>query len=123
MPPPNIWTIHNNPPPNPPIGNDLTGLHIRRTSLGFELTGRNPNHQLATTDASAPPFVFVNVVRDDGIFNITVSNLPPNGANGGGSWETDTGKDPGADPIEGDFTAQAGSGADEDADAASSAYA
>jgi hypothetical protein len=123
MVPPNFWTIRNNPPPD--LGNHLNGLRIRKIDGGYELKVPNVAQPLASVAASAPPFDFQNVVVGDVIFDrIHVSALPSNGADGKGKWKVLKGKKPTGDPTEdGSFTAQAGAGADDDAEAASSAYA
>lgn len=117
------WRIQNKRPPNSRRGDVLDGLHIKKTPTGYELTAPNLKNPLATTDASEPPFNFNGVPYGGERWNIHVHDLPL-GENGGGHWEIGPGTDPGGDPNDGDFTAQAGGGAEEDeADAASSAYA
>lgn len=115
-----IWTIHNDRPRDPKVGNDLDGLHIRKTVAGYELTEPNLTHTLATTDALDAPFDFQGVHFKNRQWNLHVSHLP-RGANGNGRWELVPKADPGGDPTDGDFTAQAGQGAEEGS--ASSAYA
>jgi len=119
------WTIHNDPN-SPQIGNELNGLHIEKTGARYEITEHNVHNPLVSTNATAPPFQFPSFLYEGLNWIISVSSLPVNG-NGSGSWQIPTGgTDPGGDPTDGDFTAQAGSGTEEDendADSASSAYA
>lgn len=121
MLPPNFWTIRNNPPPD--LGNHLNGLRIRKIAGGYELKVQNVTQPLASVAASEPPFDFTNVLVGDVIFDrIHVSALPSDGAEGKGKWKVLKGKGATGDPTEdGNFTAQAGSGADHDAAAASAA--
>ena len=117
-----IWTIHNDRPRAPKVGNQLDGLHIRKTVDGYELTEPNINHPLATTNAVEAPFDFKGVQFKSLEWNIHVQHLPRS-ANGSGRWEVVPKLQPGGDPTDGAFTAQAGQGAEEDAASASSGYA
>ena len=112
------WTIENDRN-SPRIGNDLNGLHIRKSESGYELVA-----VLGTTNASHPPFDFNDVRHDGRTWSLHLAQLPPQ-ANGRGHWEiSPSSREPGGDPNDGDFTAMSGPGADEDADdAASSANA
>jgi hypothetical protein len=124
MPPPQVWTIYNNPPPNPRLGDHLNGLRIRKIIGGYELKVHDVTQPIATVPVAGPPFTFRNVLVGGVIFDlIHVSALPPSGANGRGRWHINEGENPAEEPTEGDFTAQAGAGLEEDAEAASSANA
>ena len=112
------WIIQNNAAVNP-NGNPLDNLLIQSNSSGYQLV--NPNATgpqpaiLGTTSKTAPPFEFHNVSFNGQTWNIHVENLTP-GQNGGGHWHLygqGTKRTGGQD---GDFTAQAGSGADEEPD-------
>ena len=122
----NDWTIENNPPPNPGVGNALNGLQIDQVTSGTPpvVTGyqlMNGSNVLASTSDTTMPICFNNVSFASRTWDIcaTVSD----GLNGSGTWsiigsaqptDEDTGDN-------GEFTAQAGTTIDPEG--ASSAYA
>lgn len=108
------WTIENDST-SPAVGNDLNGIRIKKTGSGYELYA-----VLASTTSNTPPLTFNNVQYDGQSWNIVFTSLPV-GNNGAGTWallDSVTG-----DQADGDFTAQASGGQDDDAEAASSASA
>jgi hypothetical protein len=108
------WNISNTST-SPSIGNDLTGLRIKKTGSGYELY-----KVVAKTTSTSPPFDFDNFTYDGQSWDMHVTTLAP-GQDGGGTWQTPSaGGGIKADPADGDFTAQAGGGAEEDEDEASS---
>jgi hypothetical protein len=129
MPAP-VWTINAGDitPSNSYASVNLVGCHITKNAAGtaYEFTQPNINLVLATAGPPLPnfPFSFPQFFYQGVDWNITVKTLAV-GANVTGAWST-----PGSpvDPHEivppqsGEFTAQSGSGVDEDA-AASSAKA
>ena len=123
MPPQNdTWNFKNDPPPNSSAGDHLNGLHIKKTSDGYEIKVPGANNPLASTNVGEPPFD-LTVRYSKRTWNIHVETLPP-GLDGTGKWHISAGTEPGGDPNDGDFKAQAGAGADDDkGEAKSSAYA
>jgi len=123
MPPQNdTWNFKNDPPPNPDAGDHLNGLHIKKNPGGYEIKVPGANNPLASTNVTQPPFDFT-VRYGNRTWNIHVETLPP-GLDGAGKWHISSGSQPGGDPNDGDFKAQAGAGADDDeGEAKSSAYA
>lgn len=125
------WKIENNPPPNPSTGDRLNGLHIKKTADGYEVKVPGANNPLATTNVDQPPFDLTISYGQD-TWNLHVVDLPARN-DGHGHWRIPPGS--GGDPNDGDFKAQAGSGAegdegesdgrdaDDEGEAASSAYA
>lgn len=119
---PNKWTIHNNPSPNPDGGNVLNGLTIQPLpERGYQL--KSGSTVLKTTTDTNFPISFNNVHYSDEVWDITATNLPAD-ADGRGQWKI---KRIPPSPIEtgdnGEYTAQAGSGAEGPDETASSAYA
>lgn len=98
---------------SPAVGNDLNGMKIEKTLTGYKLSG-----VLATVTTTSSEFSFTIPYYDGQAWTITVSSLTEGGS-GNGTWTATpatvtTGSITG-DPTDGDFTAQAGGGADEDA--------
>jgi hypothetical protein len=125
--PNNFWTIDNDPPPNPGAGNALNGLQIQQVTSGTPpvVTGyqlMNGASQVGSTTDTTMPISFTAVEFASRTWDISATVTPA--VDGSGTWtivdglrrsEEDTGDN-------GEFTAQAGSGAEE-TDAASSANA
>jgi hypothetical protein len=124
---PTFWTLENKSGGNP-LGNPLTGLHIRKIDGGYELLNRDPRlPRLALTDRTAPPFSFNGVSHAGQTWDIYVFTLDP-ASKRSGMWSlpnTGAGGEGGPDtgPENGDYTAQAGGSLDADQAAASSAKA
>lgn len=119
----NKWKIENNSN-GPNAGNELNGLLVKKTSSGYELYGVLGKYINPPPPAPQNLPTFNNVSWDGQRWNIVFTSLPV-GANGAGTWMLlDSATD--AEPTgaeDGDFTAQASGGHDEDAEAASSASA
>ena len=117
----NVWTIHNDPSPNPGRGDELNGLTIEQLSHGgYQL--KSASTVLKTTTDSNFPISFNNVNYRDEVWDITGTNLPV-GADGSGTWKIKRISTTPETGDNGEYTAQAGSGAEEPDDTASSAYA
>ena len=123
---PNNWTIDNDPPPNPGVGNALNGLQIDQVTSGTPpvVTGyqlMTGSSQVASTSDTTMPICFSNVSFASRTWDIcaTLSD----GVDGSGTWSIIGSLRPSdeADGDNGEFTAQAGTGIDPDT--ASSAYA
>ena len=114
------WTIHNKPS-SPKVGNELNGLQIEQLPEGgYEI--RVPGGPvLKSTRLLGFPVVLDGVNFKLKNWNIVASSLPP-GFDGSGKWHLpDDGTGVSQD---GEYTAQAGSGAGDDPEeAASSAKA
>ena len=103
-----------------PVGSDgrkLVGCHITISGNSYQFTKPAINEVLATatgTGSSLPtiPFTFPGFTYKDLEWTITVTSLPAN-ANGGGTWST-PGSQKRTGSQSGDYTAQAGTGEDED---------
>lgn len=127
--PTNFWTIANDPPPNPGIGNALNGLKIRPVYSGTPpvITGyqlMNGASLLKQTTDTTMPITFNDVLFASNFWMISAS-VPTVGVSGSGSWSIDPGATRSSDVATGDngeFTAQAGTGIDPE-EAASSANA
>ena len=127
--PTNFWTIENDPPPNPGVGNALNGLKIQPVYSGTPpvITGyqlMNGTNLLQANGGTVMPIQFLGVQFASRTWNLTNIFVTP-GVNGSGSWSIDPGATRPSDVATGDngeFTAQAGTGIDPD-EAASSAYA
>ena len=121
---PEKWTIFNKTGALQ-IGDDLTGLLIKKTGTSYELYGILKKVQKNSTPTGLP-VTFTDVLYDGVTWDITVNSLPnPTNA---GTWLTPSasaakglGKD--VPPQSGEFTAQAGGEVDADDEAASSAKA
>ena len=126
---PNFWTIDNDPPPSPGVGNALNGLQIQQLTSGTPpvVTGyqlMNGSNQLSSTSDTTMPISFDNVSFAHRTWNLTDIDVTA-GANGSGDWSiigvAPEGED---DGDNGEFTAQVGTVPEgEEGDAASSAYA
>ena len=116
------------------FGQLLVGCHITEnsTSTGYRFTQPNPSNVLANSPGTSLPtaaFTFTPAFDYNGLTGVTITMEPPvaSDKNWKGTWSC-TGSPPMKDvplpqgPQSGDFTAQAGSGMDED-EAASSAKA
>lgn len=130
-----IWTLNGSgiTPPGSD-GTLLVGCHITTNAAGtnYVFTQPNINNVLSTTPGTSLPsvpftFPLTSVYRGFQ-WQIYVTSLPA-GATGAGQWNIPPVGDPSGhppdptDPKSGDFTAQSGSGLDEDEDNASSATA
>ena len=117
------WTIQNNAAVNP-SGNPLDNLLIQSNSSGFQLVNPNasgPNPAiLATTPRTSAPFSFDNVSYANEVWNVHVAAPLNPDQNGSGTWHLHGGGVKRTGGQDGDFTAQAGSGADDDSDEAAS---
>ena len=119
---PEKWTIANKNGA-PAIGDDLTGLLIKKTATSYELYGILKK----VAKGSGPnglPVTFTDVLYDGVTWDITVNSLP-NSTNAG-TWLTPSAsaaKDKDVPPQSGEFTAQAGGEVDVDDESASSAKA
>ena len=124
--PNDFWTIENDPPPNPGIGNVLNGLQIQPVYsgappviAGYQLM--NGSSQLKFCPGTQMPVVFNDVQIGPMDFYLT-ANIPTPGVNGSGTWAVDrSARHPENTGDNGDFQAQAGTGIDPEA--ASSANA
>lgn len=117
----NKWKIENDSNGSN-AGNELNGLLVKKTKSGYELYGVLGKYT-NTTPPSLPSFN--NVSWEGQSWNIVFTSLPV-GNNGAGTWTLlDSARD--VEPTgaeDGDFTAQASGGHDdEDAEAASAANA
>ena len=123
--PNNFWTIHNDPPPNPGIGNALNGLQIQPVFTGTQITGyqlMNGASPLKFYGGTQMPVIFNNVQFASNDWNIS-ANVPTIGVNGSGYWAlVPDARRPEDTGDNGDFQAQAGTGIDPEA-ASSSATA
>ena len=122
--PNNFWTIDNDPPPNPGVGNALNGLQIQPVYTGTPpaLTGynlMNGSTVLASTSSTAMPICFNNVSFASRTWDICAS-VPTVDVNGNGTWSIVGELSEEDDGDNGEFTAQAGTPIDPEA--ASSAY-
>ena len=123
---PNFWTIENDGPPNPGVGNALNGLQIQPVTSGTPpvITGyqlMNGSSQLKFYPGTQMPVTFNNVQFASRDWYIT-ANIPTAGANGIGTWAIDPSAQHSEDTGDnGEFTAQAGTTIDPEA--ASSANA
>ena len=111
----NNWTIENDPPPNNQEGNALDGLEIAQIvggSGGYSLIDAG-GVQLSSTNQNSPPFTFNHVPIGTQTWNIHVKILPATG-NGTGKWTLLGGGITGTGNQDGDFTAQAGTGMDDE---------
>ena len=127
------WTISNKTT-SPADGDDLNGLDIQQVFngsnqlIGYQLVDPNATDPqeavVASTNQTNPPLEFNNVDWEGETWNIHVpAGLTPD-QNGAGTWHLHGHQVKRTGGQDGDFTAQAGSGADEEADeAASSAKA
>lgn len=125
MPTNNFWTIDNDPPPNPGAGNALNGLQIQQVTSGTPpvVTGyqlMNGASEVGSTSDTTMPISFTDVSFASKTWDISATVSPA--VDGSGTWSI-VGARPADDAGDnGEFTAQAGSGAEE-TDAASSANA
>ena len=122
--PNSFWTIKNDPPPG--TGNALNGLQIQQVTSGSPpvVTGyqlMSGVTQKGSTSSTTMPIEFLDVKFAGKTWNLTNIDVTP-GVNGTGGWEKISGLSEEDDGDNGEFTAQAGTGVEED-DAASSAYA
>ena len=122
--PNNFWTIQNDPPPG--TGNALNGLQIQQVTSGTPpvVTGyqlMSGSTQEGSTTSTTMPIEFLSVTFAGKTWNLTNINVAPD-VNGSGDWAIIAGLSEEDDGDNGEFTAQAGTGVEED-DAASSAYA
>ena len=122
----NFWTIDNDGPPSPGVGNALNGLQIQQltylgVTTGYQLM--NGANLLQAIGGSAMPIQFLGVEFAHRTWNLTNINVA-DGVNGSGSWAIVGSSMPTAegDGDNGEFQAQAGTGEDID-DAAASANA
>ena len=123
----NLWTIQNDPPPNPGVGNALNGLKIvpvlggtPPVITGYQLV--NGANVLASSSSTSMPVCFNSVSFASRSWNIC-ANVPTVAVNGSGTWGiVGLAPEDEATGDNGEFTAQAGTGIDPD-EAASSAYA
>jgi hypothetical protein len=117
-----IWTI--NTAPGGGDGLQVVGYKIAQNSAGTGYDFTKPDGAvLASITAAAPPpsFTFPSFTLGLWVWKITVTSLS-NPATG--SWSNDdTPARPDPDGESGTWTAQAGSGADDDAESATSATA
>ena len=124
-----FWTIENDPPPNPGVGNALNGLQIQPVYnsstppaiTGYNLT--NGSNLVSSTSSTSMPICFNNVSFAANTWDIC-ANIPTVAVNGSGTWAiVDLARRPGdvANGDNGEFQAQAGTGIDPEA--ASKAYA
>lgn len=118
---PNVWTIAAGDVTGGSHKNDLVGCHITTNDNGtaYEFTNNNINDVLATTTGTSlptPPFTFPDFDLDGYTWTIDVDTLT-GGAGGNqaeGSWSNNA-PTISADE-EGTWTAQAGSGTEEESD-------
>jgi hypothetical protein len=111
------WTVNAS---GMPVGSDgllLVGCHITVNAAGtaYQFTKPNITEVLSTTTGTTlptPTFSFPTFSYKDQDWTISVTSLPAN-ANGGGTWSTPGGKKR-TGSQNGDYTAQAGTGTDED---------
>ena len=123
--PNSFWTIQNDPPPG--VGNAPNGLQIQQVTSGTPpvVTGyqlMNGATQQGSTSNTTMPIEFLNVTFAGRTWNLTNIYVTP-GVNGSGNWAIVAGLSEEDDGDNGEFQAQAGTGVEEDGDAASSAYA
>jgi hypothetical protein len=117
----NLWTIENDPPPNPGVGNALNGLQIvpvlggtPPVITGYQLV--NGANVLASSSSTSMPVCFNSVSFASRTWDICAS-VPTVTVNGVGTWVI-TGQLSPEDVATGDngeFTAQAGTGIDPEA--------
>ena len=124
--PTNFWTIDNDPPPNPGVGNALNGLQIQPVYTGTPpaLSGynlMNGSNVLASTTSTTMPITFSSFPFAHRTWDISATLSL--GVNGSGTWSIIAGLSEEDSGDNGEFQAQAGTGVEEDGDAASSAYA
>lgn len=116
---PNVWTIHAGDVTGGSSKTNLVGCHITVNDAGtaYEFTDNNINEVLSTTSGTSlptPPFTFPSFGLDEYTWTIVVNTLT-GGASGNqaeGTWSNNAptiiaGED-------GTYTAQAGSGTEED---------
>ena len=122
-----LWTIDNNPPPNPGVGNALNGLTILPVFSGTPpvISGYNLQNGasvVASTTDTTMPICFNSVTFASREWDICAS-VPTLAVDGSGTWSIIgmLSPDDEATGDNGEFTAQAGTGIDPEA--ASSAYA
>jgi hypothetical protein len=125
-PPPPIWTLPASLITGGSAGVKLAGCHITTDAAGtaYEFTEPNITKVLSTTTGSSlpsVPFTFPTFSYKGLDWNITVTSLSV-GVNGHGTWSTPGNETLPTGPENGDYTAQAGAGFEED-DAAHSAKA
>ena len=116
---PNVWTINARDVTGGGTKTDLVGCHITTNDAdtAYEFTDNNINTVLATTPGTSlptPPFTFPSFGLDGYTWTITVDTLT-GGAGGNqaqGTWSNNA-PTISADE-EGTYTAQAGSGTEED---------
>jgi len=116
-----LWTIENDPPPNPGAGNSLNGLKIEPVFngappqiVGYQLV--NGVNVVASTGDTTMPISFDDVTWASKTWDITAS-VPTLGVDGSGTWAITGMLSPEdvATGDNGDFTAQAGTGIDPEA--------
>jgi hypothetical protein len=118
---PNVWTINAGDVTGGSTKPDLVGCHITTNDddTAYEFTNNNINEVLATTTGTSlptPPFAFPEFDLDGYTWTITVNTLT-GGAAGNqaeGDWSNNAPTIAAAE--EGTYTAQAGSGTDEESD-------